>query len=215
MAVLTRPYELSGMSGDDLRGTALALAGLAIKGDRLYVPTVGIVEVVSNNPVRAELRYDEDPTHPTLGVAWDDWPASLAPITFVGRKMTGAEYREARWHRLVRCVSAGKRKCDWENLLVRSNTVLRNGVGEAPSGTLFTVLKNRSGLHLSGDPCACCGSSHFTRGVQEWDVTIVGRFMPYDATGAMATEPRFSPDGARLGLRLGYEVAAKRAVIRR
>lgn len=66
-----------------------------------------------------------------------------------------------------------KRKRDWVGRKVKSLRPLKNGLYRIPEGTLFTVYRNFSGLHLEADPCPHCGVNLFIRGVRESDVVLI------------------------------------------
>lgn len=66
-----------------------------------------------------------------------------------------------------------KRKRDWHGLKVRSRQEFRNGLGSVPAGTVFTVERNFSGMHLISDPCQCCGVRFRISKVPEADVEII------------------------------------------
>lgn len=70
--------------------------------------------------------------------------------------MTPTEYRKAR---------AGLR--------VRSLRPFRNGLGNMPEGTTFTVLGKRSGFDLLADPCDCCGFQFRIRKIDPRDVEVI------------------------------------------
>jgi len=66
-----------------------------------------------------------------------------------------------------------KRKMDWEGLKVVSNHRIKNGYGELPKGTVYTVNSYSRGLSLSSEACKCCDFKLNVARVDISSVTII------------------------------------------
>lgn len=60
-----------------------------------------------------------------------------------------------------------------KGMRVRSIVPLRNGLMEAPVGTVFTIVGKRAGLDLSGVPCPACGVAIYIRKVLPHQVVLL------------------------------------------
>ena len=61
---------------------------------------------------------------------------------------------------------------DMRGLQVRSLFPLRNGLGELPKGTIFTIDRKQGGLHLKSLPCSDCGMALSITHVLPQDVEL-------------------------------------------
>lgn len=68
-----------------------------------------------------------------------------------------------------------KLKRDHAGLTVKTLVALQNGFCEIPAETICKVTYSRAGLHLSSEPCKCCGIRVMISKVPYKNVKLIDR----------------------------------------